>query len=154
MEYAIAKWLHVLSSTVLFGTGIGSAYYFLAATLSRDARTAATVAGYVVAADWLFTATTAVAQPVTGIWMMRVAGMGMDVPWLRASVYLYGLAIACWLPVVWLQIRLRDLARQAAGAGLPLSGDYWRYFRAWFGLGVVAFLAFVAIFYLMTVKPS
>jgi len=105
-------------------------------------------------ADWLFTATTAVAQPLTGYWMMRVAGMGLDASWLRWSVYLYGLAIACWLPVVWLQIRLRDLARQAAADGQPLPGGYWRYFRAWFGLGVVAFVAFVAIFYLMTVKPA
>lgn len=153
MEYAIAKWLHVLSSTVLFGTGIGSAYYFLAATISRDARNVATVAGYVVMADWLFTATTAIAQPLTAYWMMYVSGLNLDAGWLRMSVYLYVLAIACWLPVVWLQIRLRDLARQAATDGLPLSADYWRYFRVWFGLGVVAFAAFVAIFYLMTVKP-
>jgi len=154
MEYAIAKWLHVLSSTVLFGTGIGSAYYFLAGSLSRDARRAAAIAGYVVVADWLFTATTAVIQPLTGYWMMRVAGMGLDAAWLRGSVYLYGLAMACWLPVVWLQIRLRDLARQAAAGGSPLPARYWRYFRWWFGLGVIAFLAFVAIFYLMTVKPA
>lgn len=154
MEYAIAKWLHVLSSTILFGTGIGSAFYFLAATLSRDARTVATVAGYVVVADWLFTATTAVIQPLTGYWMMRVAGMGLDMGWLRSSVHLYVLAIACWLPVVWLQIRLRDLARQAAADGAPLPARYWRYFRWWFGLGAVAFVAFVAIFYLMTIKPA
>lgn len=154
MEYAIAKWLHVLSSTILFGTGIGSAFYFLAATLSRDSRTVATVAGYVVTADWLFTATTAVAQPLTGYWMMRVTGMGWDIGWLRLSVHLYVLAIACWLPVVWLQIRLRDIARQAAAEHAPLPPAYWRYFRMWFGLGVIAFIAFLAIFYLMTVKPA
>ncbi|OZI72571.1 DUF2269 family protein [Bordetella genomosp. 2] len=154
MEYAIAKWLHVLSSTVLFGTGIGSAYYFLAAALSRDARTAASVAGYVVVADWLFTATTAIAQPLTGYWMVRVAGMGWDAAWLRWSVGLYIVAIACWLPVVWLQMRLRDLARAAAARGAALPPAYWRYFRLWFALGVVAFVAFVAIFYLMTVKPA
>lgn len=153
MEYAIAKWLHVLSSTVLFGTGIGSAFYFLAATLGRDARTVASVAGYVVVADWLFTATTAVAQPLTGYWLMRISGMGWDVGWVRMSVHLYIMAIACWLPVVWLQIRMRNLARQAASAGRPLPAAYWRCFRAWFGLGVAAFVAFVAIFYLMTVKP-
>ena len=154
MEYALTKWLHVLSSTVLFGTGIGSAYYFLVATLSRDARNVATVAGYVVTADWLFTATTAVIQPLTGYWMMRVAGIGMEVAWLRWSVWLYVLAIACWLPVVWLQIHLRDLARCAAANREALSAEYWRCFRAWFGLGVAAFVAFVAIFYMMTVKPA
>src|SRR5690606_11373862 len=118
MEYAIAKWLHVLSSTVLFGTGIGSAFYFLAAALGRDARTVASVAGYVVVADWLFTATTAVAQPLTGYWLMRISGMGWDVGWVRMSVHLYIMAIACWLPVVWLQIRMRNLARHAAAPGL------------------------------------
>lgn len=154
MEYALAKWLHILSSTVLFGTGIGSAFYLLAATLSRDARTVATVAGYVVIADWLFTATTAVLQPLTGYWMMRITGMDWGVGWLRMSAHLYVMAIACWLPVVWLQIQLRDLARQAAARGDALPRKYWRYFRMWFALGVVAFFAFLAIFYLMTVKPA
>ncbi|GAA4325918.1 DUF2269 family protein [Pigmentiphaga soli] len=153
MEYALTKWIHILSSTLLFGTGIGSAFYLLAATLGRDPRTVAAVAGYVVIADALFTATTAVIQPLTGWWMMHAVGMAFA-GWLRWSVGLYVAALACWLPVVWLQVRLRDLARAAAARGEPLPAAYWRLFRIWVALGVPAFAAFLAIFYLMTAKPS
>src|SRR5687768_13070216 len=100
MEYLAVKWLHVLSSTVLFGTGIGSAFYLLRATWSRDARAVAIVSRYVVMADWLFTATTAVFQPVSGFWMMHMAGMPWTTPWIAWSLALYAVAIACWLPVV------------------------------------------------------
>ena len=127
MDYLFLKWLHILSSTVLFGTGIGSAFYLLVATLRRDARTVAAIGGFVVVADWLFTATTAVLQPLTGWLMVRAAGMPWNQPWLQWSVGLYLLAIACWLPVVRLQYRLRDEARRNAidGCGLGLTLARW-----------------------------
>lgn len=152
MDYLALKWLHILSSTVLFGTGIGSAFYLLAATLGRDVRTAAQVSGYVVVADWLFTGTTAVLQPLTGWLLVRSAGMPWSMPWLAWSVGLYALAIACWLPVVWIQLQLREEARRCATAGRALSARYWRCFLAWVALGFVAFFAFLAIFWLMVVK--
>jgi uncharacterized membrane protein len=152
MDYLALKWLHILSSTVLFGTGIGSAFYLLVATLGRDARTVAAVSGWVVWADMLFTATTAVLQPLTGWLMVRSAGMPWSQPWLAWSVGLYAVAIACWLPVVWIQVKLRDEARRCAGAGQPLSPRYWREFAAWVVLGFVAFFAFLAIFWLMVAK--
>ena len=154
MEYLVAKWLHVLSSTFLFGTGVGSAFYLLTAVGSRDAAVVAHVGRWVVRADWIFTATTAVMQPVTGWWMVRLAGLSLDVGWIRWSVGLYAVAIACWLPVVWLQVRMRDLAHDSARAGRPLPPTFWRYFGAWFGLGVPALLAFLAVFWLMVAKPS
>lgn len=152
MDYLTIKWLHVLSSTVLFGTGIGSAFYLLLATLGRDPRTVAAVGAWVVVADWLFTATTAVLQPLTGWALVRSAQMPWSQPWLAWSVWLYVLAIACWLPVVWIQHRLRDEARRCASARQPLSRAYWRDFTAWVVLGFVAFFAFVAIFWLMVTK--
>lgn len=152
MDYLLLKWLHVLTSTVLFGTGIGSAFYLLLATWHRDARVVASVAGFVVVADWLFTATTVVLQPLTGAWMVHVADLRWDTPWLAWSIGLYVLAVACWLPVVRLQMRLRDLARQAAATQSTLPASYWRAFHCWVALGVPAFLAFVAVFYLMVVK--
>ena len=152
MDYLLLKWLHILSSTVLFGTGVGSAFYLLLATLGRDARTVAAVSGWVVAADWLFTATTAVLQPLTGWAMVRAAQLPWSTPWLAWSVGLYALAIGCWLPVVWIQLRLRGEARRCAQAGLPLSRTYWRHFAAWVALGAVAFAAFLAIFWLMVAK--
>ncbi|AKJ27845.1 DUF2269 family protein [Caldimonas brevitalea] len=153
MDYLLVKWLHVLSSTFLFGTGIGSAWYLLFATLSRDVRAVAVVSRWVVRADWLFTATTIVFQPLSGYYMMKLAGMPASSPWLRDSIVLYALATACWLPVVWLQMRLRDLAQQAADGGQALPPLYFRYFKIWVLLGIPAFFAFVAVFYLMVVKP-
>lgn len=154
-DYLIVKTLHVLSATILFGTGVGTAFYLLVTTLGRDVRVVAAVTRWVVVADWLFTATTAIAQPLTGWWLAQRMGVPvMEVAWLRWSVHLYALAIACWLPVVWLQIRLRDLAARAAADGTTLPPAYWRCFRAWVALGVPALLAFLAIFWLMVAKPA
>jgi uncharacterized membrane protein len=153
-DYLILKWLHILSSTLLFGTGIGSAFYLLVATLRKDPQVVAAVARCVVLADWLFTATTVVFQPASGFYMVHLAGYPMSARWLAWSVALYIVAVACWLPVVWLQTRLRDLATESARQGQPLSPAYYRLFGYWVALGVPAFFAFVAVFYLMTAKPA
>jgi uncharacterized membrane protein len=152
MDYITLKWLHVLSSTVLFGTGIGSAFYLLFTTFSRDVRAIASVTRTVVVADWLFTSTTAVLQPLTGLWMMHIAGMPWRMPWIAWSLGLYAFAIACWLPVVWIQLRLRDHSGAAAAAGSALPPVFWRLFIAWVVLGALAFVAFLLIFYLMVAK--
>lgn len=154
MDYLVVKWMHIVASTILFGTGIGSAFYLLVASASRDVAFAAGVTRWVVRADWLFTATTAVLQPLTGVWLARKAGFPMGQGWLAWSIGLYVLAIACWLPVVLLQIRLRDEAARALAAGTALTPRYWFYFRLWAALGVPALFAFLAIFYLMTAKPA
>jgi len=153
MSYLLLKWVHVVSSTLLFGTGIGSAFYLLVASLRRDPRAVAAVASIVVLADWLFTATTIVLQPASGLLLTRVAGFSLDSAWLRHSMLLYALAVLCWLPVIVLQMRLRDLAGAAARNGLPLPPAYWRVLRIWVALGLVALVAFIAIFYLMVAKP-
>lgn len=153
MDYVVLKWLHILSSTLLFGTGLGSAWYMLFANVSRDVRAIAVVSKYVVIADWLFTATTAVLQPATGLYMIHLAGYPLHSKWIMWSIALYVLAGACWLPVVWLQIRLRDIAAQAAREGGDLPPLYWTYFKTWVALGIPAFIAFVLIFWFMVSKP-
>ena len=153
MEYLIVKWLHILSSTVLFGTGIGSAYYMLVASLNRDPRSVLLVVRYVVFADWIFTATTVVIQPLTGFYLVHLAGMPLTSRWIVWSTVLYLVAGACWLPVVWLQIRMRELARTAVADDRALPPLYWRYLRIWVALGIPAFLALVVVFYLMVAKP-
>lgn len=154
MDYVVIKWLHILSSTILFGTGIGSAFYLLCASLNRDTRVIAFVSKYVVIADWLFTATTVIIQPVTGFYMMHLVGMPMNSRWIVWSIILYAIAVACWLPVVWLQMRMRDLACGASVEGNSMPALYWRYFKIWVALGFPAFFAFVAVFYLMVAKPG
>ena len=154
MEYVIVKWAHILSSTLLFGTGLGSAFYMFFTSRTRDARTIAVVVRYVVIADWAFTTPTIILQPLTGFYLLHIAGFPLTSKWIVASIVLYLLAGACWLPVVWMQIRMRDMARQAASSGAELSARYGRFLRWWVALGIVAFLALVAVFYLMVAKPA
>jgi uncharacterized membrane protein len=153
MEYLLVKWLHVLSSTVLFGTGLGSAFYMFSTNRSGDVRAIAIVTRRVVAADWLFTTPTAIAQPLTGFWLLHLSGVPWTAGWVLWSLVLYVIAGACWLPVVWIQIRMAALAGHAAAAGEALPARFWRYHALWTALGWPAFLAFVAIFFLMVVKP-
>ena len=154
MDYTLVKWLHILSSTFLFGTGIGSAFYMLFTSLSRDVRAIAVVSRYVVLADWIFTSTTVVLQPLTGFYLLHLAGIPLTSRWVLWSIGLYFLAGACWLPVVWMQLRMRDMAHTAARDGTDLPARYWRYLRLWVALGIPAFIALVAVFWLMVAKPA
>lgn len=153
MTYLVVKWLHILSSTVLFGTGLGSAYYMFCSSRTRDPRVIAVVARHVVVADWMFTTPTVILQPLTGFWLIHLAGFPLTSAWILWSLALYLLAGAAWLPVVWMQIRMRDMAASAARTGAQLPAGYWRLLRTWTTLGVVAFLAVIVIFYLMVTKP-
>jgi uncharacterized membrane protein len=154
MDYLTVKWIHVLSSTLLFGTGLGSAFYMFFTNLSGDVRAIAVVSRRVVWADWLFTTPTAIIQPATGLYLAHLAGMPLTMAWIAWSLGLFVLAGACWLPVVRIQIRMAALAEAAAKNGTELPPLFWRYHRIWTALGIPAFIAFIAIFYLMTVKPA
>ena len=153
MSYEVVKWLHILSSTVLFGTGLGSAYYMFFTSLGGDARTVAHVARLVVVADWVFTTTSIVFQPLSGLYLAHLAGLPLTTPWILWTVILYVVAGACWIPVVFLQIRMRRLAEHAAAANAPLPPEYRRLFRRWTALGVPAFVSLVVVFWLMVAKP-
>lgn len=154
MTYLLVKWLHILTSTVLFGTGIGSAFYMLSISLTRDVRATAMVVRHVVVADWLFTTPAVIIQPLTGFYLMHLAGFSLDSRWIAWSILLYAIAIACWLPVVVIQMRMRDIAQLALAQAKNLPALYWHYLRWWIGLGCIAFVAFMGIFYLMVMKPA
>jgi uncharacterized membrane protein len=154
MTYLTIKWLHILSSTLLFGTGLGSAFYMFFASRTRDPRVIAVVVRYVVLADWLFTTPTVILQPATGLYLVHLAGYPLASGWLAWSIGLYLLAGAAWLPVVWMQIRMRDMAARAVAEGGPLPPLYDRMLRAWVALGIVAFAALVVVFWLMVSKPA
>ena len=154
MDYLVAKWLHILSSTLLFGTGLGSAYYMFFTSLTRDPRAVAIVVRYVVLADWLFTTTTIIFQPLSGWYMAHLAGIPLSTPWLFWTFVLYFVAGACWLPVVWIQIRMRALAQAAVTHNQPLPPRYFTLLKIWTALGVPAFFALVIVFYLMVAKPT
>jgi uncharacterized membrane protein len=151
--YPIVKLVHILSATLLFGTGLGSAFHFWRAHMTNDARTIAAAAKTTVQADWSFTTPAVIVQPLTGWLLMQQLGLPWSTPWILAALLLYIIAGACWLPVVWIQIQLRDLALASIAKGEPLPPLYSRYFRAWFRLGWPAFGAVLIAFYLMTAKP-
>lgn len=154
MFYLLLKFLHVLGAIVILGTGTGIAFFMLMAHLSRDAAFIGRTAGVVVRADWLFTATAVAIQPVTGYLLMRELGIPFTEGWLALSLGLYAVAGAFWLPVVWIQARMRDLAQEAAVAGTPLPQRYHRLFRVWFVFGFPGFGSVVAIVWLMIAKPA
>jgi len=139
---------------VLFGTGLGSAFYMFFTNRSGQVAAIAVVARRVVIADWLFTTPTAIVQPLTGFWLLHLADIPWSTGWVLWSLVLYVVAGACWLPVVWIQIRMAAMAEDAAAADTELPPRFWRFHAAWTALGVPAFVAFIAIFYLMVVKPA
>jgi uncharacterized membrane protein len=151
--YLLCKLLHILSSTVLFGTGLGSAFYMWQAHRSDDMQLLARVAGSVVLADWIFTTPAVIAQPVTGVAMVLQGGFGWHASWLQLALALYVLIGCCWLPVVFLQIQVRDMAVAAAGSGEAPDPRLEKYMRYWYALGWPAFLGVIVIFALMVFKP-
>lgn len=152
--YFILKYLHLMGATVLLGTGAGIAFFMLAAHLSKDAALIAGVARIVVIADFLFTASAVAVQPITGWLLARELGYPLTEGWILLSIILYLVTGAFWLPVVWMQMRMRDLARDAAAAGGPLPPRYFTLFRWWFAFGFPAFAAVMAILWLMIARPS
>lgn len=153
-SYLLAKTLHIISCTVLFGFGAGTAWYFWNAHLTRDPATIAKVGGMVVRADWIFTGSSGIVQPASGLWLVHLAGYPLNSSWLVLTYCLYALAFACWAPVVWLQIRAQKMAATALAEGRSLGPDYERTMRLWFALGWPAFLGLTAIFWLMVAKPD
>lgn len=149
----ILRWLHTIGATVLLGTGAGIAFFMLVAHRTGDPRLIAHVARTVVIADTLFTATAVVAQPVTGVALAHLLGWPLSEGWIVVSLALYVVTGLFWLPVVWIQIRMRNLAIEAVCAGKPLPPRYHQLFRIWFVCGVPAFAAVLAILWLMLTKP-
>lgn len=154
MLYFWLKFIHVLSSTILFGTGIGTACTMLYAHKTQNTQIIASTASYVVLADWIFTGTSGFVQPVTGLWMVYLVGYSWTSLWIMGSIIGYLIAAFCWFPVVYLQIKMRDLAVIAAQNNTPLPAEYFRYFKYWICLGWPAFISLIIVFYLMTNKPA
>ena len=153
-EYLLARGLHIISAIVLFGTGLGTAYQLFAACRSGDVAGIARVTRQAVQADWLFTTPAAVAQPVTGLWLVRLSGYGYAEPWLVVSYLLYGMAGAAWLVVVTLQMDMERLAAIARRSETPLPEAFQRHYRLWLRLGWLGFGSLAGILFLMVAKPA
>lgn len=152
-SYLIVKWIHILSSVVLVGTGFGTAFYMFFTNRSGSVDAQAVVSRLVVRADWWFTTPAVLVQPASGFYLVHLAGWPLDTPWLALSLGLFVLTGALWLPVVWLQLRMAAMAAAARRDATELPARYWRYARWWEALGYPAFAAMLAVFYLMVAKP-
>ncbi len=152
--YLTAKWVHILSSTVLFGTGLGTALHLWLTHLSGDVSAIAVATRNTVRADWAFTLPSVIVQPLSGAMLIELAGYDWFEGWLVVALLLYAFAGICWLIVLKLQLRMRDLARDAKAGGHGLPKDYYRCARAWFWLGWPAFISVIMIFWLMVNRPQ
>ncbi len=152
MTYEVLKTLHILSMVILFGTGLGSAFYKWMADRSGNIIHIAVTNRHVVMADWIFTTPTVIFQPVSGFWMVYLLDLPLSTPWIGFSLILYIFAGICWLPVVWLQIQMQKMSVECAAHGSVLPEMYWRMTRWWFWLGVPAFASMVLVVVLMVFK--
>ena len=153
-SYSILKAIHIATGAVLFGTGLGIAFFKWITDRTGEVVAIRVVSEKVVLADWLFTLPAIVVQLLTGLALARLMGYPISHGWLALSLVLFCLAGACWIPVVWLQIRMRNLARKSEREGLPVPAVYRAYARLWFWLGVPAFAAVVLVFWIMVAKPG
>lgn len=151
--YFLVKTLHVLSSTVVFGTGLGIAFFMLRSRVAADSEAKLFAARNTVLADYCFTAPAVVLQPLTGLMLIHLGGFDPMADWLVATYVIYGVAALCWLLVVWIQLQLKQMCCGAVEQGAPLSPRYFKLFKLWFLLGWPAFMGLVYIFYLMVAKP-
>lgn len=152
--YSLLKTVHIISATVLFGTGLGIAFFFWMGGRSGDDRVALFAAKATVTADVLFTATAVVAQPLTGALLVLQGGFDPLDQWLIITYALYVLAGICWMPVVVLQIRIRNALQQKMDGGFFDAAAVRRMRALWFALGWPAFLSLLIVFHLMVAKPS
>lgn len=150
----ILRLIHVIGATVLFGTGSGIAFFMVMAHRTRNAAIISHVASIVVLADTVFTASAVILQPISGYLLAKSIGWPLDTPWIALSLGLYVLIGLFWLPVVWIQIQLRDIATEAVASGTELPARYYKLYNIWFVCGFPAFAAVIAIFWLMLTKPD
>lgn len=153
MTYDLLLFTHIIGACVLLGTGAGIAFFMVISRRSNNPVLIAHVASIVVLADWIFTATAAVLQPITGYLLAQEVGWPVTSGWVAWALMLYVVIGVFWLPVIWIQMQLRDLARDAATHGTALPPRFHHLYRIWFACGFPAFAAVLAIVWLMITKP-
>ncbi|PHZ85336.1 DUF2269 family protein [Paremcibacter congregatus] len=150
--YLIIRTLHIISSTIVFGTGVGIAFFMFRSYFGADHAAKLYAVRTTVLADYIFTLPAVIIQPVTGFWLVWQVGYDWTVPWLVITYVIYAIAGACWLPVVWIQIELKKIL-ESVSEKTDLPERYHSLFKIWFILGCPAFIGLVAVFFLMVMKP-
>ena len=153
MFLEFVRWAHIIGATVLLGTGAGIAFFMVMAQRTKDVKIIAHTAGIVVIADWIFTTSAVIVQPITGAVLAHQIGWPLFSGWIGLSLLLYVAVGAFWLPVVWIQHKLRDIARESLKADMPLPERYHKLYRIWFISGFPAFIMVLIIIWLMIARP-
>ncbi len=153
MSYLLLKWIHIVSATILFGAGIGSAFHMFMANRRGKIEEIYFATRTVVLTDYMLTLPAVIIQLITGVLLVQELGRSFTEFWIAWGLALYLFAGACWIPVVWMQIRMRDMAKISAQTGKPLPAGFWKMDRWWIILGWLAFPAILIVFYLMVFKP-
>ncbi|WPY00732.1 DUF2269 domain-containing protein [Candidatus Trichorickettsia mobilis] len=151
--YFFIKAIHIISATILFGTGLGIAFFMWWANKTGDLAAKVYAAKTTVLADFLFTTPSVIIQPISGVILIKLVGYDFSDFWLVLTYIGYIIAGICWLPVVWIQIKLRNIALKAQAINEELPTEYYKLFKLWFYLGWPAFISLVIIFFLMVIKP-
>ncbi len=154
MDYLLLKYIHILSATILFGTGIGTAFFMWMAYLSRNNTTLALTTKHVILADWFFTTPSVILQPVTGFWLMLTLHYPFNSLWFALTMGLYVLAGVCWVIVVFIQYKLHQMAKSIAQSNAVMPERYHNLMYWWFSLGVIAFGSIMVIYWLMISKAG
>jgi len=151
-NYLLLKYIHILCAFVLAGTGAGIAFFMLMASRTKNIAVIASTARTVILADWIFTTPAIVGQLVTGTLLMKRLGYSFEAPWFMSVISLFIFIGCCWLPVVFLQYRLKKLAIEAEITGV-LDERFYRAMKYWIALGIPAFSGILIMLWLMVFKP-
>jgi hypothetical protein len=93
-SYLVVKTIHIISATILFGTGLGIAHFHLRSSLAKDPVARLFGAGMTVSADFLFTLPAVIVQPLSGAWLIWKGGFDWWDYWLTLTYGLYGISAA------------------------------------------------------------
>ena len=151
-SYLLLKLIHILSAVVITGTGIGIAFFMFMANRSNNAQAIYITAKSVILGDWIFTTPAVVVQLITGIMLMDKLNYSFTSTWFYSVIGLFVLIGVCWLPVLRIQYRLRELAEVSKEKNIVVP-EFKKLMKIWTMLGIPAFLAIIIIFYLMVFKP-
>lgn len=154
MLYLGLKYLHVIAAIFLFGFGMGSYLYLIAASRTRNPEVIAHVARMVVRYDTWITTPAGFIQIITGYLLLKLTGLALTTAWVMAALIIFLCVGLLWLPVLVLQKRLHELASTAAEAGTGLDERYLPVYRKWFWMGVCGFSGMFVIVMIMVTKMT
>ena len=148
------KFVHLLAAGAMFGTWLAVAVFMQLAHRSRNTAVVALTSRFAVSVELIVMIAAIALQPISGFALASAIGVApFDEFWIVLSLVLYGVVVAIWFVVLRIEIRIRNLTRQAALDGVPLPDAYRRLFRFYSVLVWPALGGMVVLFLLMVWQP-